>query len=151
MIETNTPKNVHHGRNLKRIREMMGVKQEALAALLGGEWHQKKVSNLEQKEVIEPELIDQLAKVLRVPTDLFKNPTEEFTSYNVQNNYEGSNASTGKIEFIHNNQCTFNPLDKYVESVEEIKRLNEENKKLYEALLKSERDKIALLEKMLGR
>lgn len=37
---------------------------------------------------------------------------------------------------------TFNPIDKYVEAVEI-------NEKLYEALLKSEREKIALLEKML--
>lgn len=43
-----------------------------------------------------------------------------------------------------NFQCTFNPLDKYVEQVEE-------NKRLYEALLKSEREKVALMEKMLEK
>jgi len=39
--------------------------------------------------------------------------------------------------------CHFNPIDKWVEAMEE-------NKKLYEALLKSEREKIALLEKVLA-
>jgi hypothetical protein len=36
----------------------------------------------------------------------------------------------------------FNPVDKWLEALDE-------NKKLYEALLKSEREKVAILEKML--
>jgi len=40
------------------------------------------------------------------------------------------------------NHCAFNPLDKLVESYEE-------NKKLYERLLKAEQDKIQYLEKLL--
>jgi hypothetical protein len=35
---------------------MMGLKQEALAELLGDDWLQKKVSYLETRETIEPEL-----------------------------------------------------------------------------------------------
>lgn len=44
---------IHQGRNVKRFREMQGIKQEALAFDLGDEWNQKKISLLEQKEVIE--------------------------------------------------------------------------------------------------
>lgn len=40
---------IHQGRNVKRLREMLGIKQEALAYALGEEWNQKKVSLLEQK------------------------------------------------------------------------------------------------------
>ena len=41
-----------------------------------------------------------------------------------------------------NYRCTFNPLDKYIEAMEE-------NKKLYERLLESEKQKNELLQGML--
>ena len=53
MSATNT-KQIHEGRNVKRFREMLGIKQDALAADLGDDWNQQKVSLLEQKETIEP-------------------------------------------------------------------------------------------------
>ncbi|WP_221408808.1 helix-turn-helix domain-containing protein [Chryseolinea serpens] len=34
-------KPVHHGRNIKRFREMFGLKQDGLAARLGPDWTQK--------------------------------------------------------------------------------------------------------------
>jgi hypothetical protein len=40
-------------------------------------------------------------------------------------------------------QCTFNPLDEYKNEVQE-------NKRLYEALLKTELEKIALIERLLS-
>jgi hypothetical protein len=43
----------------------------------------------------------------------------------------------------------FNPLEKYVEAIEEIKNLNTKNQHLYEALLKEKDEKIALLQKVL--
>jgi len=33
---------IHQGRNIKRFREMLGIKQEALAFDLGEEWNQEK-------------------------------------------------------------------------------------------------------------
>lgn len=73
MTTTDAPTNkVHQGRNVKRFREMLGIKQEALAAELGEGWTQKKVSLLEAKEEIGPELMEQVAKVLKVPSDASK-------------------------------------------------------------------------------
>lgn len=46
-------KKVHQGRNVKRFREMLGVKQEALAFDLGDDWNQKKISLLEQKDEVD--------------------------------------------------------------------------------------------------
>lgn len=124
---------------------MMGLKQEALADKLGGDWTQKKISHLETREKIEPELLEELALALKVPAESIKNFDEETAIYNIQNNYEGANPnnSNGLNVGPHYHQCTFNPLDKYVEAIEK-------NEKLYEALLKSEREKIALLEKALN-
>ncbi|MNY75767.1 hypothetical protein D3C86_2151390 [compost metagenome] len=57
--------------------------------------------------------------------------------FNYFNNFYDNSQGT-----VGNYHCTFNPLDKLMESVEE-------NRKLYERLLKSEQDKIEYLEKLL--
>jgi transcriptional regulator with XRE-family HTH domain len=132
------PEKVHQGRAVKRIREILQVKQETLASELG--ISQQSVSLLETKETIDLETLEQIAKTLKVPVDAIKNFDEAAAIYNIQNNYEGSTINASPVNATH---CTFNPLDKYVEVVEK-------NEKLYEALLKSEREKFALLEKMLN-
>ena len=121
-------KTIHQGRNVKRFREMLGIKQEGLALELGNEWNQKKISLLEQKAVIEPELLDEVAKVLKVPSDAIKNFDEE-TAFNIIGNTYHDQASS-----VYYN---FNPIDKMVE--------------LYDKLLKEKEEKIVLLEKLLNK
>ena len=125
------PEKVHQGRAVKRIREILQVKQETLASELG--ISQQSVSLLETKETIDPETLEQIASVLKVPVEAIKNFNEDAV-YNII-----GNTVNGAV-IAHN--CTFNPIDKWVEAIDK-------NEKLYEALLKSEREKIALLEKML--
>lgn len=132
---TDTPKHIHQGRNVKRFREMLGLKQEALALELGEDWNQKRVSLLEAKEVIEPELLAQVAKALKVPEESIKNFDEE-AAINIINSTFTSNDNSTSIAYQSN--FTFNPIDKLIE-------VYEENKKLYEQLLASEREKIELL------
>ncbi|MEO3402389.1 helix-turn-helix transcriptional regulator [Mucilaginibacter sp. CAU 1740] len=132
---TNESKNIHHGRNIKRFREMLGLKQEALAIELGDDWSQRRVSLLEAKETIEDEILAQIAAILRVPVEAIKNFDEEKAIYNIQNNYEGSNNQGAQSSYSTFN---FNPIDKLIE-------LFEENKQLYERLLASEREKVELL------
>ena len=125
-----TPKNIHQGRNVKRFREMLGLEQEALAYELGDDWNQKRVSLLEAKDIIENDILEQIAKILKVPTDAIKNFNEE--AFNIiGNTYHDTSSS---VQY----QCTFNPIDKLVEAFEE-------NKKLYERLLASEREKVEML------
>jgi transcriptional regulator with XRE-family HTH domain len=76
-METGTNEKIHQGRNVKRFREMMGIKQEAFATELGDDWNQKKVSLLEQKETIEDDLLQQVAKALKVPVEAIKNFDEQ--------------------------------------------------------------------------
>jgi transcriptional regulator with XRE-family HTH domain len=127
----------HLGRKISRLRELRGMKQETLAEQLG--ISQQAVSKIEQSEHVEEHTLERIAKALSVTPGAIKNFSEEAVITNIQNNYEGSNNQGG-----FNNHCTFNPLDKYIEAVEE-------NKKLYEALLKAEREKIALLERLLEK
>src|ERR1700744_5866384 len=99
-------KTIHEGRNVKRIREILGMKQEALAIELGEEWTQKKISLLEAKDTIEPEILDRVAKVMKVPVDAIKNFSEEAAYNNVANNFHDNS-------YLIN--CQFNPLDKIIE------------------------------------
>ncbi|HEY8397745.1 MAG TPA: helix-turn-helix transcriptional regulator [Flavihumibacter sp.] len=62
-------KQIHQGRNIKRFREMLGIKQEAMAMALGEDWNQRKISLLEQKPEIEPALLKEVAGFLRVPVE----------------------------------------------------------------------------------
>lgn len=139
-MDTSTGKAIHEGRNVKRFREMLGIKQEALAAALGDDWNQKKISLLEAKDKIEAGTLDEVAKALKVPVEAIKNLDEE-AAINIISNTFTDNQFAG---YTVNNNPNFNPLDKYVEQVEEIK-------KLYTALLKEKDEKIALLEKMLDK
>jgi len=70
-------KKVHEGRNVKRFREMLGIKQDALAANLGDDWNQQKVSLLEQKETIDPALLQQISSALKIPAEAIQNFDEE--------------------------------------------------------------------------
>jgi transcriptional regulator with XRE-family HTH domain len=136
-METGTNEKIHHGRNIKRFREMFGIKQEAFATELGEDWNQKKVSLLEQKETIEDDLLQQVAKVLKVPVEAIKS-FDEASAINVISSTFHDNAS------VFNTNCTLNinPIEKWLETLEE-------NKKLYERLLQAEKEKNELLQKML--
>ena len=133
---------IHHGRNIKRFREMMGIKQEALAFELGEDWSQKKVSLLEQKEEVEEELLRQVADILKVPAEAIKSFSEETAINIISNTFHDfkDNASASALNY----KCSFNPIDKLIESMEE-------NKKLYERLLESEREKVEIMKRMLEK
>lgn len=130
---------IHQGRNVKRFREMLGIKQEGLAQELGEDWNQRKVSLLEQKEVIEPELLDQISKVLKVPVEAIKNFDEEKAVNIIANTFNDEAAA-----YVQNYKCTFNPLDKWSEEIAE-------NRRLYERLLQAEKEKMELLQKLLEK
>jgi transcriptional regulator with XRE-family HTH domain len=126
----------HIGRNICRIRELKSIKQEALADLLGTS--QQAVSRIESSENVDEANLSRVAKALGMTPDAIKNFDEEKTIMNIQNNYEGSNQGANNVS-AGNYQCTFNPLDKLMEALEE-------NKRLYEALLKEKEERIKLLE-----
>ncbi|MDN3674581.1 helix-turn-helix transcriptional regulator [Flavobacterium branchiarum] len=128
---------IHQGRNIKRFREMLGIKQEALAYDLGEDWNQKKISMLEQKDVIEDNLLKQISNSLKIPVEAFQNFDEEQAINIISNNF--NDQSNG-----YNYYPTFNvnPIEKWIEALEEIKRLNLE-------LLRTKDEHIWALEKLL--
>ncbi len=147
------PKKTHIGRNIKRFREILHIKQEALAIDLGEEWNQKKVSIMESKPSIDTDLLDRVAAALKIPAEAIKNFDDEKTIMNIQNNFEGATLGDASIVGgsgdVGHNSCTFNPLDKLVEAMDELKALYTEKEALYERMLQNEKEKVELLKSKL--
>jgi len=122
------PRKKHIGRNLQKIRVYLGVKQEALAADVG--MTQQAISKIEQQDQIEEEPLKKIAEVLGVSPELIRNFDEEKAVYNINNNnYRDATINEGAAPVVQQ----FNPIEKVVE--------------LYERLLKSEREKLEILQK----
>ncbi len=130
-------KKIHEGRNVKRFREMLGMKQDALAYELGDDWNQKKISLLEQKETIDASLLQQISAVLKIPVEAIQNFDEEQTVNVIANTYSFQDFKDNAVASGFSYQPTFNPLDKVME--------------LFERLLASEREKVELMKEILDK
>ena len=117
----------HHGNNVKRLREILGVKQETLAAEFN--MSQQAVSDLEKKQILNDDILEKVSKVLKVPVDAIKNFSDEAVINIIANTFNDASVCQPVI-----NQ--FNQIDKFVD--------------LFERLLKIEQEKNALFEKMLS-
>ncbi|MDR4952218.1 helix-turn-helix transcriptional regulator [Chryseobacterium sp. ES2] len=130
---------IHQGRNVKRFREMLGIKQEALALDLGDDWNQKKISLLEQKETIENQLLEKISEVLKIPVEAFQNFDEEQAVNLISCTFSDNAMFNNRIE-VQN----INPVDKIVQ-------LHEEKIALYERMLKEKDEMMSRLEKLLDK
>lgn len=130
---------IHQGRNVKRFREMLGIKQEALALDLGDDWNQKKISLLEQRETIENQLLEKISEVLKIPVEAFQNFDEEQAVNLISCTFSDNAMFNNRIE-VQN----INPIDKIVQ-------LHEEKIALYERMLKEKDEMMSRLEKLLGK
>jgi transcriptional regulator with XRE-family HTH domain len=117
---------MHIGRKIERIRELRGMKQETLADLLGVS--QQAVSRMESSQDVEEERLQKVATALGVTPEAIRHFSEEALFNNINNNFH-DNASLINYQF--------NPMDKIVD--------------LYERLLKSEREKVELLQSLIKK
>jgi len=116
---------------------MLGIKQEALAFDLGDDWNQKKISLLEQKEVVEDPLLKKISEVLKIPVEAFQNFDEE-QAVNIISNTFGDHS----IGYQKNDNPIFNPI-------EQVLKLHEEKIALYERMLKEKEEMMGRLEKLI--
>lgn len=95
---------MHIGSNIARIRAIRQIKQSSLAQKLG--LSQQAYSKIEQREIIDDELLDKIAEVLEMPKDIFyqDNPT-------IQSNYQ-----QGGIVY----NMAINPIEKIIELYDKI-------------------------------
>lgn len=134
-------KRTHHGHSVGRIRKSQGMKQSTLGELLGVS--QQTISDYEQKQVIEDNILEKIAAALSVSPEIIKNLEEDpltliFENKVENNTFENNDkvtTNTGNYSVEDNSTNNFNPLDKIAE--------------LFERLLESEKEKIALLERIL--
>ncbi|WP_092099506.1 helix-turn-helix domain-containing protein [Pontibacter chinhatensis] len=129
---------IHLGDHVRRMRTALGVKQSALASELGTT--QQNISRIEQEEDVDDMTLDKIARALGVPAEAIKNLPEDGHVFiqTLHDNSVGNAANSGSGPAGSFSQCTFNPLDKIME-------LMDENRKLYERLLASEREKVEIL------
>jgi transcriptional regulator with XRE-family HTH domain len=116
----------HTGKKIERIRELRGMKQDTLAAALG--ISQQAVSKMESSEEIDEDRLSKVAEILGVTPDAIRNFSEDALFNNINNNFHDNSS-------LINYQ--FNPIDKIVE--------------LYERLLKSEQEKVNMLQSLLNK
>ena len=121
----------HIGRNISRIRELRGMKQEALAIAIGVS--QQYISTLEGSETVETEKLNSIAEVLGVSAEAIESFSDEGVVNYFNNVYD--NDITDSIVNANALECTFNPIDKIVE--------------LYERLVQAEKDKVEYLERLM--
>nr|WP_295935062.1 helix-turn-helix transcriptional regulator [uncultured Dyadobacter sp.] len=136
MPHTSNPK-IHEGRNLKRFREMLGIKQEFLAFELGEEWNQQRISTLEQKEKIDSEILEQVSAILKIPAEAIRHFDEEQAINNISCNFSGNAVNNNGVNIQH-----INPVEKIIQ-------LHEEKIALYERMLKEKDEMMARLEKLI--
>ena len=138
-----TVKNTHHGHAVKRFRHTLGIKQEALASMMG--LSQALISTYEQRKVLNEDVIERFAKALNVAPELIRELEEDPVTFIVENN-TFAEGSVGNIALTNENfenfGNTYNPI-------EQILELNKEKTALYERMLELEKEKNALLESLL--
>ena len=128
----------HIGRNICRIREMKGMKQETLAELLG--ISQQKMSVIENTEEVDELKLDEIAQALDVPKNAIKEYSDEKVLNIINSTFHESPFYSNTVNY----NPTFNPLDKLVDAYDE-------NKKMYERLLQAEKEKITFMEQLLKK
>jgi len=119
-------KNLHHGNNVRRLRNILGIKQNVIAEAIN--MSQQNFSKLEQKEIIDSDILEKIAVSMEVPAEVIKNFNEEGVINIISSAFNDNSA-------VVMNNPTFNSVDKIVE--------------LYEKLITTKDEQIGLLKKML--
>ncbi|UGU15392.1 helix-turn-helix transcriptional regulator [Sinomicrobium kalidii] len=120
------PKRPHIGRNIRILRNLKGIKQEALSAET--DIPQPEISEIENSEDVDEKKLLKIAEALSVTPELIKTFDENYALYNINNKLENVEIK----ENSHGIHQVFNSNEKVV--VE-----------LYERLLASEKEKVEIL------
>ncbi|SEJ30455.1 Helix-turn-helix domain-containing protein [Dyadobacter sp. SG02] len=139
MTHTTSNPKIHEGRNVKRFREMLGIKQDFLAFELGSDWNQQRISLLEQREKIDSDILEQVSAILKIPVEALRNFDEEKAVNVISNTFNDSSM----LNAVNNNP-TFHPIDKLLQ-------LHEEKIALYERMLKEKDEMMGRLERLIVR
>jgi transcriptional regulator with XRE-family HTH domain len=155
-MSSEQPKRIHQGRNVRRYRLLLQLKQESLVERLGKNWHLRKLSTVENSETIEPEMLEELARALGVPVQLLETTNDENVMVSIQNftdfkddaQVSGAQGTSQTAELNHN----YHDASKEIQELKQnLEKAMEEKDKLYRELLAEKDSKIKLLEEMLKK
>lgn len=121
-------KKSNHGANVRRWREWRNINQDVLAEQIGVS--QATFSGYEKKDKLEPEILDKIAKALEIPVEAITEISNESPINIFSGTWNDNSLASGSMY-----NPTFNPIDKIVE--------------LYDRLLESEKEKVAILQEVL--
>jgi transcriptional regulator with XRE-family HTH domain len=137
---TSTKEPLGMGEKVARVRKLRRIKQEYLAEKLN--ISQTQVSNIEQQDEIEDELLDQIAAILGVPVEFIKTFDEDrvtnyiISLYDIHDN-EVKDSTNTFIANQTNNHNTYNYYTRADELQEQLK-----NAQIELELTKQERDEL---------
>jgi transcriptional regulator with XRE-family HTH domain len=127
----------HIGRNISRVRELLGIKQETLASSVG--ISQQTVSIIEKNAFVDDEKVLLFADALQVSPTVLKN-FDERKLLDYFDNF-GRVPSENVLSVAQNDL-----FQKLLEAFELNNRLQAEKQSLYERLLQTEQEKYRYLE-----
>ena len=128
---------VHQGANVGKIRRYEGMKQITLANELG----------VSQQKVIGKDYMEKIASILKVAPEVIENMEETPISVVIENNNFENGSNNSGIGYVNENEVNDNRI---IHPVEKIIELTKENASLYERMMANEKEKVALLEKLLN-
>lgn len=133
-------RNVHQGANVRKLRQLVGMKQTTFGDLMG--MNQQAVSRLEQKKVLDEDTLFKVANILHVAPEIIRKLEENPTSIVIENNtFQSGSSNVGVVENQRDNIVN-HPVD-------QLMVLSKEQASLYERMLTIEKEKNALLETLL--
>jgi transcriptional regulator with XRE-family HTH domain len=115
---------IHHGQNIRKLRDMLGIKQENIALEIN--MSQQNFSKLEQKKIIDDETLEKIADAMNISPDTIKRFNDDGIINIISSNFHDN---SGPVMY------NFNPIEKVVE--------------LYEKLMEEKDKRILSLEKLL--
>ena len=131
-METSKPGNKHQGKQVKRFRESIGMKQDVLADAL--KTSQQNISYYEKQETLDDEIFSKLAISMGVEPEILKDFNASSSVFNIHEMKGHAQAIETNDHPVYN----FNPIEKIIEQASSIEQL-------YKKLLKAEQEKVELL------
>src|SRR5690606_3458768 len=99
---------MHIGHNIKRIREIQGIKQETFGQLCRNRYSQQRISDFENMVDLDETLLEELATALKVTPEFIKSFKDENVIYNIQNNNNTFNDNSVDQSHSQHTQPTIN-------------------------------------------
>lgn len=142
-IDDTQSKTINQGANVRKLRQILGVKQETLANALNT--NQQKISRIEQTRLIDEPTLIKIAEVLNISPKIIQELEENPTSIVIENNtFQSGSSNTGMMEIQHDNND-----NRVIHPIEKVTELSKELSSIYERMLAIEKEKIAILEQFL--